>query len=322
MEALNLKGPGKVEVYSADITKDGCYDAIFKGCSCVCHIAADLAHDRTYGNPFKAKDSMYNMLIQGTQNVLDAVNKSGSVKRVVYTSSGAAVKGPGPKGYIWSEKDWCGPGGPDDMSSWIDKKGKNHFTNENNPYGKGKMDSELLCYEWGKKSGIDVISVIPEHVIGPIMSKSQVYGWQADIGQIFIGRYHQPQLWGITDVRDVADMYRLCAESKVAGNGSRYFAITPPELGGAPTPKELVEALQKLYTNEKDVGGPKDKIVEAQQYMPVHTTKAQDELGLEYHNANSTLIQNIDSLQALGVLDEMKRKMAESHAKKAAKAKL
>jgi nucleoside-diphosphate-sugar epimerase len=276
----------------------------------------------SYGNPFKEKDSMYKMLMAGTNNVLSAIEKSGTVKRLIYTSSGAAVKGPGPPGYLWSEKDWCGPGGPDDMSTWFDKKrGINHFTNANNPYGKGKMDSELRCYAWGKEKGIDVISIIPEHACGPIMAKSQVNGWQADIGQIFVGRYHREQLWGVTDVRDCAEGFRLAAESRTTQNGRRYFIITPPEFGGAPTPAEIVKTLQSLYPDEKDVGGPKEKIAEAKQYMPVQTTLAQNELGLRYHHVRDTFRDNIESLKALGALDDFKRRMAESKAKKAAAAK-
>ena len=47
---------------------------------------------------------------------------------------------------------------------------------QNNPYGKGKMDCELLCYKWGAQTGIDVISIIPEHVIGPLLCKAQDSG--------------------------------------------------------------------------------------------------------------------------------------------------
>jgi len=315
--AFNGRGVGKVELYEADITKDGVYDKVFQGCCAVMHIAADLAHDRSYGNPFPKKDSMYHMLMDGTKNVLSAVEKSGSVKRVIYTSSGAAVKGPGPRGYVWSEKDFCGVGGPEDM----EKKWKGHFTNERNPYGKGKMDSEMLCYSWGKEKGIDVISIIPEHVLGPILSTAHNVGWQHDLGEIFCGRYHPNQLWGITDVRDCADAYRLAVESTVAGNGSRYFTITPPELGGAPTPRELVAQLRLLYPEEGGIGGSKP-VPPGKEYMPVKTSKAWDELGLRCHSAVDTLKDTIDSLKAFGCIEEIRAKIIKKEAEAATKSKL
>lgn len=256
---------------------------------------------------------MYHMLMNGTKNVLSAIEKSGTVKRLLYTSSGAAVKGPGPKGYIWSEKDWCGAGGPEDMQ----KKWRGHFTNEQNPYGKGKMDSEQLCYAWGKEKGIDAISIIPEHVLGPLLSLAHNTTWQHDLAEIFCGRYHPDQLWGITDVRDCAEGYRLAAESPVAGNGSRYFVVTPAESGGAPTPRELVEELRRLYPEEGGLGGVKP-IPPGKQYMPVVTTKARDELGLRCHIARDTLRDTIDSLRALGCIDEIRAKIAKKEAEKAA----
>jgi len=313
----NGRGVGRVEVFEADLTRQGSYDEAFKGCSAVFHVAADLAHDRTYGNPFKTKDAMYHMLMDGTRNVLGSVERSGSVRRLLYTSSGAAVKGPGPRGHVWSEKDWCGAGGPEDMQ----KKWKGHFTNENNPYGKGKMDSELLCYAWGKERGVDVISIIPEHVLGPILSLAHNTTWQHDLGEVFCGRYHPDQLWGITDVRDCAEAYRLAAESSTAVHGSRYFVVTPAESGGAPTPRELVEELRRLYPDEGGVGGVKP-IPPGRQRMPVVTTKAQDELGLRCHAARDTLRDTIDSLRSFGCIEEIRAKMAKKEAERVAKSKL
>lgn len=252
---------------------------------------------------------MYDGIVDGTKNVLDAVELSGSVKRLIYTSSGAAVKGPGPPGHFWSESDFCGVGGPEAPH-------KSEF-----PYGRGKMASELMCYKWGKATGIDVVTIIPEHVIGPIMCHNHDFGWQHDIGETFCGRYHVNQLWGISDVRDIAESYRLAAESSVAGNGSRYFIVTPHAEGGAPTPPTLVELLRSIYPDDPTVCGTKPA-PGGQEYMPVRTTKAKDELGLRYTNFKDSLKDNVDSLKALGIIDQIKEKMAKKAAEKAAKSKL
>lgn len=67
-------------------------DEPFKGCCGVLHVAADLGTDTSYGEI--TPDRMYAGLFEATKNVLDSIAKSGSVKRLVYTSSTAAVMGP------------------------------------------------------------------------------------------------------------------------------------------------------------------------------------------------------------------------------------
>ena len=94
--ALNGRGVGKVELYEADMLDDGAYDAAFEGCSCVFHIAADLGHDvgghiaaagQTVG---QSGVDLYNSIVDSTKNVLGSIERSGSVTRLVYTSSGGA----------------------------------------------------------------------------------------------------------------------------------------------------------------------------------------------------------------------------------------
>ena len=92
--ALNGRGVGKVELYEADMLDDGAYDSAFEGCSCVFHIAADLGHDvgghiaaagQTVG---QSGVDLYNSIVDSTKNVLGSIERSGSVTRLVYTSSG------------------------------------------------------------------------------------------------------------------------------------------------------------------------------------------------------------------------------------------
>eukprot|EP01046_Picozoa_sp_COSAG06_P021077 COSAG06_NODE_1567_length_9085_cov_3.404073_11_plen_196_part_00 len=59
---------------------------------------------------------------------------------------------------------------------------------ERQPYAKGKVDAEMLCYSWGAEHGIDVITSNPCHVLGPLFGKSQNTGWQARIGAMIEGK--------------------------------------------------------------------------------------------------------------------------------------
>ena len=104
---MNASGSaGRVDLVEADMLVNGSYDESFAGCSAVFHVAADIGTDSSYGqiNP----ERMYKGLFEATENVLDSIVKAGSIKRLIYTSSCAAVMGPAPKGHEFTEDDWAG----------------------------------------------------------------------------------------------------------------------------------------------------------------------------------------------------------------------
>ena len=89
--------------HSTDMLDDGAYDSAFEGCSCVFHIAADLGHDvgghiaaagQTVG---QSGVDLYNSIVDSTKNVLGSIERSGSVTRLVYTSSGGVSPSPLPQ---------------------------------------------------------------------------------------------------------------------------------------------------------------------------------------------------------------------------------
>ena len=104
----------------------------------------------------------------GTQNVIDAINASGSVKRIVYTSSMAAVSGARratvPKGYQWSETDWASDGV--DPERWQSPR---------NAYARSKVDTEHLINRAADASGgrWNAITMNPAMICGPILFKAK-----------------------------------------------------------------------------------------------------------------------------------------------------
>ena len=94
-------------VDGCDLFTPGSYHSAFEGCGGVFHVAAVLGNSadgksQPLGSGNVAED-VYNGGRLGTQNVIDAINASGTVKRLLYTSSMAAVSGAKgadlPKGY-------------------------------------------------------------------------------------------------------------------------------------------------------------------------------------------------------------------------------
>jgi nucleoside-diphosphate-sugar epimerase len=216
-------------VDGCDLFTAGSYDAAFKGCSAVFHVAAVLGNSadgksQPTGSGNISED-VYNGGMVGTRNVIDSVNASGSVKRLIYTSSTAAVSGAKaaslPAGYEWTETDWASDGV--DPEQWA-----------KNAYGKSKVDTEHFINDEADKSNgqWDAITMNPAMICGPVLFKAQVGQWIEQIGRMAGGleiswpsKYDM--YYNIIDVRDLVKAHRLAAESaadhKNSHGGPRYI---------------------------------------------------------------------------------------------------
>ena len=234
---MNNQGySGSLRLYEADMLIEGSYDSIFKGCSCVFHVAAEMGNlpDST---PLKVYEGGRKAIIP----VLDSVKKSGSVKRFIFTSSFAAVGHGGVKeGHVYTEDSWAY------FKSGTDKTKARHWNmkvaakNRDVAYSMTKVETELYCYEEAAKhGGFDAFGVMPCHVVGPVLcAKHNIsYAWQSMIGDLMQGFSHRSMFWNTVDVRDVAQAQRLIAECKTNKNGERYNLVAHDEDGLIPTSK-------------------------------------------------------------------------------------
>ena len=217
-------------VDGCDLFTAGSYDDAFQGCSGVFHVAAVLGNSADgKSQPLGSGDvsqDVYDGGMVGTKNVVDAINASGSVKRLVYTSSMAAVSGAKgatmPKGYEWTETDWASDG--------VEPERWNH---PRNAYARSKVDTEHFINDAADASDgqWDAITMTPAMICGPILFKAQVGQWIEQIGRLAGGleptwpsRYDM--YYNIIDVRDLVGAHRLAAESavdhKASHGGPRY----------------------------------------------------------------------------------------------------
>lgn len=225
-----LKRLPNVEIIDGcDLFTAGSYDAAFKGATGVFHVAAVLGNSADgKSQPLGSGDvsqDVYDGGIKGTENVIDSINASGTVQRMVYTSSMAAVSGAKgatvPKGYEWTETDWS--------SDEVDPKVWEH---PRNSYAKSKVDTEHLINKAADDSGTwDAITMNPAMICGPILFKAQVGQWIEQIGRLAAGLEQSwpskyDMYYNIIDVRDLVKAHRLAAEShidhKATHGGNRY----------------------------------------------------------------------------------------------------
>lgn len=313
--AMDEKGPGSVELYSCDLMQAsaGAYDEAFSGCCAVFHVAADIGTDPTYDRP--TPESMYESLLDATAGVLESCRKAGSVKRVVYTSSTAAVMGPGgpdrPANYVYTEDDWAGGSyeSLEERYTSTNRDGKvfMNWTVERSSYAKGKVDAEKFGYAFGEKHGIDVVSCCPCHVLGPLLGAPHDTVWQHRIGLMLQGKIDFPPAgmqWNIIDVRDIAETQRLAATSEVAKNGSRYMMVATDE-SGEPSMRMLLDMLGELFP-DIDIAGDYDPPA-TEERLRARCTKAIDELGLKTHDVMDTLKATGETLLEFGLIEPARR---------------
>merc|ERR1719161_576986 len=273
----------------------GSYDSIFAGCAAVFHVAAVLERDHAGGQAGSGKhagddtpQAIYDGGVVATKNVLSSVSKSGSVKRVVYTSSVAAMLHPAPPGYEFTEADWGS-----------DNQKPEQWTIKAQPYPMSKVDAEHLAFKWADDDGsFDVISICPYHVLGPLMCKSHHEIWQFRIGKLVEGIPIDKMCWNITDTRDIAEVQRLSAESSVVKNGSRYALVRNPD-----EPElfvhEIQAKLQEMYPSY-DIAGETEKGNNGSRGPVCKNSLMRKELKIVPHSVDDTLRVTVDTMIALG----------------------
>ncbi len=303
--ALNDAGlRGRAELHAGDIFEPGSYDDAFAGCSTVIHAGAAVGYNR------ETPQQVYDGCFTEVQHVLDSARKSDALKRFVFTSSFAAVGHPRPEGYVFTEKDWCGDNVDGYRGAWTED---NIPKNRDIAYAMAKARAEEMLYQTAAEDGtFDAMSILPLHVIGPLMcvNHDQGWSWQNCIRYMLMGKPYKKSrggrmLWNNVDVRDVARAHRLCAESTVARNGSRYI-LSASDRSGELFTWELQARLAELFPQLAEVGGeemadgaPAQKTYDSPRS---YCLLAKQELGLATYPIDNTLRATGDSYFKLGLL--------------------
>ena len=303
--ALNEEHPGNLTLHQANLLEEDSYDDVFAGCSAVLHVGTPMGYGGA-NNPVE----VYEGVIVGIHNIVNSVKKTGTVKRLVYTSSFAAIHNKKSPGYIFTEADWASDNRENDDNWNTDNlKDKGEVG-----YAMAKVECERAVYRLAEEDGsFDAISICPIVVLGPLLSPVHecVGSWQFHLGRTLAGETNQRSwqtLWNIVDVRDCGEVQALIIESDVCKNGARYQMSATDESGEISV-KQLHEHLQGLFP-DIEVGGPPpefDTMIEkygAPYNSPLaHLDKAREELGLKTHAVEDTLRTTGETMIALGLVE-------------------
>lgn len=215
LKKMDRELAGKLTLFKADLLVAGSFDQAMQGCEVVMHTASPFL----IGDIQDPVSAMITPALDGTKNVLDSVNRTEGIKRVVLTSSVAAIFGDCKD--IKQTKT-----GVFDERNWNTTSSKKH-----QPYFYSKTVAEKMAwqmYEAQKKlaNGWDLVVINPGLVMGPALTTNSRSGSIAILKQFANGkmRVGAPDLYnGMVDVQDVATAH-IRAAFEPHANG-RYVLV-------------------------------------------------------------------------------------------------
>ena len=268
----------RLEVVTAGLTADEGWAAAAAGCEEVHHVASPMVQS---DDP----DEVIVPARDGTLRVLRAARDAG-VRRVVLTSSFAAV-GYSPKpGAEYTEADWTDPDTPGLPA-----------------YPRSKAIAERTAWDFIEHEGGDteLVAVNPTFILGPTLttqarSSLQLTKAMLDGTMPVVRR----QRFGVADVRDVADLHiRAMAAPEAAGQ--RFLALadgpTISFLQMAQILRERLGPLAERVPTEEAPGPEPPRLI-------IHNDRAKQELGWRPRPAETTIVETAESLRDLGLLEK------------------
>ena len=202
---------GRLTLHGADLDDAGCFDEIFAGCQGVCHVS----HVSDYNDQDYVK--------KVCNHIIESINQSGTVNRVIVTSSIAAIISEGDIQELVKRPVLFEDRFPDERSP-------KRTVERGHGYAMGKVIAQHAFSDAAAANGDwDAITCCPADNVGPIQSPHQkdMGPWQHIIEGMLLGEYQQTgayRPWMTVDVRDDAESHIGLLESVHVRNGERYIA--------------------------------------------------------------------------------------------------
>ncbi|MET9275540.1 NAD-dependent epimerase/dehydratase family protein [Kribbella sp. NPDC003557] len=262
---------GRLEIVEADLMSDDGWKAAVDGCAEIHHVASPI--------PVAQPDDPDELIVparEGTLRVLRAARDAGA-RRVVLTSSFAAIGYTPKPGAEFTEADWTDPDTPGLA-----------------PYPRSKAIAERAAWDLMRDARTELVVVNPTGIFGPTLtadlrSSTQLITMMLDGTMTVAPRAR----FGVVDVRDVADLHvRAMAAPDAAGH--RYLAVAD---GPTVSFLEIAEILHRRLgaaTPTEEAPGPD---------LPrpiIHNDRARA-LGWQPRPVETTIVETAESLRDLGL---------------------
>lgn len=266
-----------LEVVTADLMADDGWPGVVAGCADIYHVASPMIQP-------KDPDEVIAPAREGTLRVLRAARDAGA-RRVVLTSSFAAVGYTPKPSADYTEADWTDPDTPGLP-----------------PYPRSKAIAERAAWDFIERegAGTELVSVNPTGIFGPslvaeVRSTLQLIKAMLDGTMTVVPR----QRFGVADVRDVADAH-IRAMTTPAAAGKRFLVLadgpTISWLQLAQIMRDRLGPLAERVPTEEAPGAELPDLV-------IRNDRAKRVLGWRPRPAETTIVETAESLRDLGLLE-------------------
>ncbi|KAL7084536.1 hypothetical protein ACP275_14G229100 [Erythranthe tilingii] len=261
----------RLQLIKANLLEEGSFDSVVDGCDGVFHTASPFYHGVT-----DPQTELIDPALKGTLNVLGSCAKTPSIKRVVLTSSVAAVaynSKPRTPEVVVDETWWSDPEICREMQQW---------------YVLSKTLAEEAAWKFVKEKGIDMVTINPAMVIGPLLQPTLNTSSAAILGLINGAETYPNSTFGWINVKDVANAHILAFENTSASG--RYCLVE-----SVAHFSEIVNILRELYPTYQ----LPEKCADDKPFVPkyqVSKEKAKS-LGVEFTTLKEGIKETVESLK-------------------------
>ncbi|MCM8567985.1 NAD-dependent epimerase/dehydratase family protein [Gramella jeungdoensis] len=195
LNGIVKNSPGSIKYFKSDLLDEGSYAEAMQGCELVFHTASPFTSE--FDDPQK---ELIEPAVKGTANVLTQANETPGVKRVVLTSSCAAI-------YTDAKDVLDTPNGILTEEIWNTTASLDY-----QPYSYSKTLAEKKAWEINKEQNDwDLVTINPSLVMGPPLNPQATTSESFNLlKQLGDGTFKQgaPKIGiGLVDVRDVAEAH-------------------------------------------------------------------------------------------------------------------
>ncbi|CAN1316681.1 Phenylacetaldehyde reductase [Linum perenne] len=251
----------RLNLFKADLLDEGSFDNVVEGCEGVFHTASPF-----YLNATDPQAELVDPAVKGTLNVLRSCAKVPSIKRVVITSSMAAV--------AFNGRTLAPDVVVDETWLW---------------YMLAKTLAEELAWKFSKENGIDIVTLNPGLVIGPLLQPTLNTSAESILNLVKGAEKYPNTTYRWVDVRDVAYAHIYALENPSASG--RYCLV-----GAVVHASEAVNILHDLFPDliiPQECADDKPPMPKYQ----VSKERVESLLGVKYTPLETSLKDTVESLK-------------------------